>query len=72
MLHQYTCKTAELPVTNFLLLLFLFLLTLTCPLMEQDILRRMTLFCKAAAEVHELYGFVTNQLWGHSVRQLCT
>lgn len=27
--------------------------------MEQDILKRMVLFCKAAAEVHELNGFVT-------------
>ena len=30
--------------------------------MEQDILKRMVLFCKAAVEVHKLNGFVTESI----------
>jgi len=32
--------------------------------MEQDILKRMVLFCKAAAEVHELNDLVTTLFMG--------
>lgn len=55
-LHCHIFKTAQLPITISLLLFISFWLS-SCSLMEQDILKRMVLFCKAAAEVHELNDF---------------
>lgn len=59
----YIIKTSQLFGSSFVLFLFLNSLNLV---MEQDILKRMVLFCKAAVEVHKLYGFVTESIMGYS------